>query len=74
MRVAIEFESEDENYKALLFAQELQDTINELDEWLRTQAKYATDDKPDGYVQAMYDARTKLREIINDNHITFVFQ
>jgi len=74
MRVAIEFESEDENYRALLFAQELQDTITDLDEWLRSQSKYATDDKPDGYIQAMYDARTKLHEIIMDNHINFVFQ
>jgi hypothetical protein len=73
MRVAIEFESEDENYRALLFAQELQDTISELDEWLRTQSNYATDDKPDGYIQAMYDTRTKLREIISDNHVVFVF-
>ena len=74
MRVAIEFESEDENYRALLFAQELQDTIAELDEYLRTQAKYNESDKSDDYIQALYDVRTILREMVMDKNIGFVFQ
>ena len=74
MRVAIEFESEDENYRALLFAQELQDVIAELDEYLRTQAKYNESDKSDDYIQALYDVRTTLREMVMDKNINFVFQ
>jgi hypothetical protein len=74
MRVAIEFESEDENYRALLFAQEMLDTIAELDEHLRTQAKYNESDKSDDYIQALYDVRTTLREMVMDKNIGFVFQ
>ena len=74
MRVAIEFESEDENYRALLFAQELQDTIYDLDEHLRTQAKYNESDKSDDYIQALYDVRTTLREMVMDKNIGFVFK
>ena len=71
MTIAIEFESEDENYRALLFAQELQDTITDLDEYLRAQAKYNDSNKSSDYVQALYDIRTKLHELVADRSIVF---
>lgn len=39
----------------------------ELDQWLRNQTKYASDDMSDDTYKALQDCRDKLHEILNDN-------
>jgi hypothetical protein len=39
----------------------------ELDQWLRNQTKYASDDMSDDTYKALQDCRDKLHEILNDS-------
>jgi hypothetical protein len=42
----------------------------DLDQWLRSQIKYAPDDMSDDTYKAFEECREKLREIINDSNLS----
>ena len=42
----------------------------ELDQWLRSQTKYADDEISDDTYNAFEECREKLREIVNDNNLS----
>lgn len=39
----------------------------EFDQWLRSQTKYAPDSQDENYTKALYDAREKLHEMLNES-------
>lgn len=43
----------------------------EIDQHLRTKTKYASDDDSTEVVEALYKLRDELREIMNNNGVTF---
>ena len=44
--------------------------IWDLDQWLRSQIKYAPDDMSDDTYKAFEECREKLREIVNDINLS----
>lgn len=57
---------------------QFQDAINgtkmkvmmwQYDQWLRSKTKYASDSTPEEYVRALYDARDKFYEFLNEHSI-----
>ena len=42
----------------------------ELDQWLRSQTKYADDEISDDTYNAFEECREKLREIVNDSNLS----
>lgn len=40
-----------------------------LDQWLRSQTKYAPDSQDENYTKALYDARDHLWEILQENSL-----
>ena len=46
----------------------------DLDQHLRSKVKYAEDSAHEEYTKAHEEIRDKLRELVYENHLTFIFQ
>lgn len=74
MEAILKFDFNGENNDRVLF----QDAVNgtkwriamwELDQWLRSQTKYAPDSMSDDTYKALDSCRDKLREILRDDNL-----
>ena len=42
----------------------------QFDQWLRSQTKYASDETPEEYVKALYDARDKFHQMMGEDNLS----
>ena len=69
-----DFDKEDSDDRS-----EFQDAINgtkwklfawQFDQWLRSQTKYASDETPEEYVKALYEARDKFHQMMGEDNLS----
>lgn len=76
MKAILEFDFDKENSDD---RSQFEDAINgskfktfawEFDQWLRSQTKYASDNTPEEYTKALYNARDKFHELLGENNLS----
>ena len=71
-KIVLEFDGieEAEEARTALDGIQWKHSMWELDQWLRSQIKYAPDDMSDDTYKAFEECREKLHEIINDSNLS----
>lgn len=71
-KIVLEFDGieEAEEARTALDGIQWKHSMWELDQWLRSQIKYAPDDMSDEAYKAFEECREKLREIVNDSNLS----
>lgn len=69
MKAILEFDLPDdkEEYDNSINGAKWRIVVEDLDNWLRTNTKYASDEVPTQYLKGLEDVRDKIREITFDN-------
>jgi hypothetical protein len=70
-KIVLEFDGieEAEDARTALDGWKWKHSMWELDQWLRSQTKYAPDSMSDDTYKAFEDCREKLREILTDSNL-----
>ena len=73
MKAILEFDLPDDHDEFLKVsrASDLYLAIWDLDQWLRSQTKYAPDDMSEDSYKAYQDCRDKLRQLLNEYNVNF---
>lgn len=66
-----EVEDDELRLKQVMKARDLLSFLWDYDQWLRQETKYASEEKPEGHVGALYEARDKLYEMMVEHNISF---
>jgi len=62
---------DNEDFKLATNASNMYGVLWDMDQWLRTQTKYAADDVTDDTYKAFEECREQLRELMNNNNVNF---
>ena len=76
MRGTLTFDLPEEHHEWLtaVHATDLAIVVWEIDQWLRTQTKYAPDDASEDRLNALDEARAKLWDFIEEHHCAGVME
>jgi hypothetical protein len=71
-KIVLEFDGieEEEDARTALDGYKWKQSMWELDQWLRSQTKYAPDSMSDDMYKAFEECREKLREMVYDNNLS----
>lgn len=71
MKAILEFNLPEDSveFKMATQAPKMHSVLWDMDQWLRSQTKYASDSMSDDTLKAFEECREKLREIIYENNI-----
>lgn len=71
MKATLEFDlpEEQESFENAINGHNWRNVVEDLDNWLRTNTKYAPDEVPTQYLKGLEDVRDKIREIAFDNGV-----
>ena len=69
MKAILEFDlyEEREEFKNAINGAKWRILVEDLDNWLRVNTKYASDEVPTQYLKGLEDVRDKIRELTFDN-------
>ena len=72
MKAILEFElpEDSQEFKIACEGKDWKNVVEDLDNWLRTNTKYASDEVPTQYLKGLEDVRDKIREIAFENGVT----
>ena len=71
MKATLEFNLPEDQYEYDVFikANDMHCVIVEMEQWLRSETKYAPDNISDDTINALYKCKDKFNELINDNNL-----